>query len=163
MNTILSTLKVALAPSREQLLRAERQREVLTHLKFIGMFREGEKIDVRNMRTESATIFTPLKRMLLGESRETTLLFLSSTIDRSFEIIFSHALSERLSDRLCCKNVGQDLHRAIAGLRNLQKTYKDDKLFWCNVEILVETILNRLQDISTQFPTIFEEKNVAEE
>jgi hypothetical protein len=62
---------------------------------------------------------------------EATYSFLNSVIDRSFEIIYAYGKSEKIGERLMCKNIVEDMYKAIKGLNNIQKTYKDDKHFYC--------------------------------
>jgi len=133
----------------------EKNRENITKLKFIGTFQPGEKVDVRNLRIENTSIVTPIKRMFFGESRDTTYSFLNNTIDRTFEIISANCNSERLSEKLLCKNIINDLIKSVAGLKNIQKTYEDDKLFHCNIETIIESIQSKLSELKLKHPDIF--------
>jgi len=155
MNQItMFALKLLLNNSnRDSLL--EKNRDTIVKLKFIGTFQPGEKIDVRNLRVETNNVITPIKRMFFGESRDTTYSFMQNTIDRAFEIIQATCNSEKISDKIYCKNIIIDLIKAIKGLQNIQKTYKDDKLFYCNIESIVENIQARLSDVKTKNPEIF--------
>jgi hypothetical protein len=149
-----TVIKLLLGPERNQQMQLERNKETITHLKFIGTFLPSEKVDVRNLKIESNSFFTPFKRMLLGESRETTLGFLSGTVERSFDIISSYVHSERISDRIYCSNIVNDLIKTTEGLKNLQKTYKEDKLFVCQVETLLEGIHAKITEIEQKYPSI---------
>jgi hypothetical protein len=40
-------------------------------------------------------------------------------------------------------------------LKNIQRTYTDDKLFFCNVQTLIESIQAKLIEIKEQYPEIF--------
>jgi len=137
--------------------RSERQREIITQLKFISTFQSGEKIDVKHLKVEVNNYFTPFKRLIYGESRDTTLNFLSSSIERSFEILLSNVHSEKKSDRLFCKNMIKDLTSAIQGLKNIQLTYSDDKLFWCNIETIIDSINTKISEVRDIAPNLFEE------
>jgi hypothetical protein len=149
-----TVLKLILGPERNQQMQLERNKETITHLKFIGTFQPAEKIDVRNLQIETNNIFTPIKRMLLGESRNTTLGFLSGTIERSFDIISSYVHSDRTSDRIYCTNIVSDLLKAVNGLKNVQKTYKEDKLFMCQIDTVIESIQGKLTELQEKFPVI---------
>jgi hypothetical protein len=113
----------------------DRNKDIITNLKFIGTIQKGEKIDVKNSKIEENNLFTPLRRMLMGESRETTFQFINTTIDRSFEIINSYVFSEKLSEKKFVTNVVLDLYKTIAGLKNIQTTYSDDKNFYCKINL----------------------------
>ncbi len=132
----------------------DRQREIITKLKFIGTFQAGEKIDVNNLRVENKTLFTPLKRLFFGEGRDKTFNFLSLTIERSIEIIQNYVLSDRISERIYCSNLINDLFKAVIGLKNIQETYREDKMFVCNIDILIENVDAKLTEIKERFPDI---------
>ena len=132
----------------------DRNKDIITNLKFIGTIQKGEKIDVKNSKIEENNLFTPLRRMLMGESRETTFQFINTTIDRSFEIINSYVFSEKLSEKKFVTNVVLDLYKTIAGLKNIQTTYSDDKNFYCKVEIILEDINSKLNEFEDRHPYI---------
>ena len=134
--------------------RQDRQREVITRLKFIGTFQPGEKIDVANLRIEPNTLFTPIKRLLFGESRDKTFHFLNVTIERSIEIIQVYVNSSQLADQKYCVNIIHDLMKAVVGLKNIQETYREDKMFACNIDILIESVDAKLTEIKQAYPEI---------
>ena len=129
--------------------------EILTRLKFIGTIEPGEKLDVRNLKIESNTIITPLKRMFFGEGREATYAFTYTTIERSFAILYSLAATDKVSDSLLCANILNDMHKAINGLVNMQTTYKEDKMFVCNIETLIQTIQAKMLEVQQKYPDIW--------
>ena len=158
MNTIMfNTLKYVFTNDRRDNMN-EYNRDIITRLKFIGTFSPGEKIDIKNLRIETNSILTPIKRLLQGESREQTYSFINSTIERSFDIVKSYSTSERISERLMCKNILEDMIKAIKGLQNIQKTYKDDKLFYCNIETIIENIHSKLSEVQVKDPELFKLK-----
>ena len=160
MNTIMfNALKYVFTNDRRDNMN-EYNRDIITRLKFIGTFAPGEKIDVKNLRVESNNILTPLKRLIQGESRDHTYSFLNSTIERSFDIVKSYSTSERVSERLMCKIILEDMIKAIKGLQNIQKTYKDDKLFYCNIETIIENIHSKLSEVKQKDPEIFKLKGI---
>lgn len=158
-NIMFQALKYVFTNDRRDNLN-ERNRDIVTRLKFIGTFQPGEKIDVKNLRIESNNIFTPIKRLIQGESREQTYSFLNNTVDRAFEIVIAYGKSEKISERLLCKNILEDMIKAIKGLQNIQKTYKDDKLFYCNIETIIETIHSRLSETKDKYSELFKLKGI---
>jgi len=128
--------------------------EILTRIKFIGTIQPGEKIDTANLRVETNNIITPLKRTIFGESRSVTYSFLHNTIDRAFAILHSYATTDKISDRMMCANIMKDLSKAIFGLRNMQTTYKEDKMCVCNLETLIEAIDARMVEVRDKYPDI---------
>ena len=161
-NTMINTLKFIFSSERSNFL-IEQNRDVIIRLKFIGTFQPNEKVDVRNLRIENNTMITPIKRMLFGESRDTTYSFLNSTIERSFEIINAYIRSDKISEKIYCKNILSDMIKAIQGLKNIQKTYRDDKLFYCNIETVIENIESKLSEIREKYPEIFDIKTIQDE
>jgi len=143
----------------KQSINIEKNRETITKLKFIGTFQNGEKIDVKNLKIEQNNFFTPIKRMLLGDGRNNTILFLTGTIERSFEIVQSFCNSDRKSEQIFCSNIIMDLIKATHGLKNIQKTYKEDKMFACNIDILIECIQAKITELKEKHPHLFNFEN----
>lgn len=143
----------------KQNINIEKNRETITKLKFIGTFQNGEKIDVKNLKIEQNNFFTPIKRMLYGDGRNNTIIFLTSTIERSFEIVQSFCNSDRKSEQIFCSNIIFDLIKATHGLKNIQKTYKEDKMFACNIDILIECIQAKITELKEKYPHLFHFEN----
>lgn len=143
----------------KQNINIEKNRETITKLKFIGTFQNGEKIDVKNLKIEQNNFFTPIKRMLYGDGRNNTIIFLTSTIERSFEIVQSFCNSDRKSEQIFCSNIIFDLIKATHGLKNIQKTYKEDKMFACNIDILIECIQAKITELKEKYAHLFQFEN----
>lgn len=143
----------------KQNINIEKNRETITKLKFIGTFQNGEKIDVKNLKIEQNNFFTPIKRMLYGDCRNNTIIFLTSTIERSFEIVQSFCNSDRKSEQIFCSNIIFDLIKATHGLKNIQKTYKEDKMFACNIDILIECIQAKITELKEKYTHLFQFEN----
>lgn len=154
LHFMFQTIKYMFAQDKSHAIQ-ERNKEILTHLKFISTFQPGEKINVSSLHIESNTIITPIKRMFMGESRDTTLQFINNTIDRSFEIIQSLSYSESISEKLVCTTIISDLLKCVTGLKNIQKTYKEDKLFGCTIDTMIDTIQARCTELKIRKPELF--------
>lgn len=131
----------------------ESAQDILTRLKFIGMLQPGDKID-RNLRIERNTLITPIKRMFYGEGRDATYAFLFNTIERGFAILYSLAAQDKVSDNMVCAHILYDMHKAVTGIQNMQNTYKDDKMFVCNLETLIQTITAKMLEVQQRYPDI---------
>ena len=153
---MMDTVKLLLSTERRSQI-TERNRETITHLKFIGTFQPGEKINTRSLSIEPNNILTPILRRFFGEGRDSTYQWLVNTIERTFEIIQFQVVSTRTSDKLQAQHTVNDLIKAIHGLKNLQKTYKDDKLFTCNLESLIENIHSRLYELQLAYPGVIKQ------
>jgi|688.fasta_scaffold371972_2 hypothetical protein len=160
-----AVLKALLVPdNRNYQMQLQQNRDTITNLKWVGTFQAGDKIDSKNLCIESNTLWTPIKRLVMGESRTTTFSFLSSTIDRSFDIISTYVHSDKTSDRIYCSNIVKDLVKAVDGLKAMQKTYKDDTQFRCSIDTVIEGVQGRLIELQEKFPMIIPSNlNVAEE
>jgi hypothetical protein len=134
--------------------------EVITRLKFISLIKKGEKICVKSLSVQQTSIMTSFLRMFHKESRETTLDFLTSTINRVFEIIQLCLSSNKISDKTLCKNLVNDLINSSVGLENLQTTYSDDRLFWCHINTLIQAIECKLNDLKESHSDLFIQINL---
>lgn len=139
----------------------ETTHEVITRLKFIGLLKKGEKINVKNLSVQQTNMINSLIRMFYKESRETTLDFLTSTINRAFEIIQLDLSSPKKGEKILSKNLSEDLEKSLVGLSNLQHTYTEDRLFWCHIQTLIEAVVVKLRDLRANNADIFF-KEVAE-
>jgi len=155
MNEFLSMIKM-FSTSYNNSNTTQSRRTVITKLKFIGTLQPHEKIDSRNLKIESTSILTPIKRLILGDSRETTIYFFSSTIERSFEIIDA----TKTTDKMFCANMISDLIKSVKGLKAAQKTYNEDKLIICEIDTIIESIQRKIYEIRKEFPEIYSEENI---
>jgi hypothetical protein len=148
MFSTLQTIKFLFSTSDKKGNSIEMNKDILTKLKFISTFEVGQKIDCTNLRVESNTIITPIKRFFMGDSRDQTIKFLNNTIDRSFEILQVYLNSEKRSEQIICNNIINDLRGSIKGLDNLKETYKEDKIFVCSIDIIIESINAKLLELA---------------
>ena len=140
--------------------------EVITRLKYIGMIKKGEKINTKTLDIQPDTLYTSVLRMFNQESRSTTLDFLTSVINRSFELIQLYTTGNNLSDLCLCKNLIRDIVCSTKGLLNIQETYKHDRLFYCHLDTLIQSIDVKLKHLKEKRSDLFdlnEEKNEEEE
>jgi hypothetical protein len=154
---MFSTVKTLhlLFNNHDKRLQTEMNKDIITKLKFISTFEIGQKMDSNNFKIESNNIMTPIKRFIYGDSRDNTIKFLNNTIDRSFEIIQCYSNSDRKSEIILCSNIINDLNKSIQGLNNIKETYKEDKLFTCSIDILIELIDARLTELREKNPDLF--------
>lgn len=128
--------------------------EIITKLKFIGMVKKGEKIDVKALKVHSSSKWYAFWRMWCDESRDTTLEFLTTTINRAFEILQLN-LSRIESNKTLCRNLIADLITSTMGMINLQSTYSDDRIFLCQIQTLIQSIEVKLKDIRSEHQDLF--------
>ena len=140
----------------------DRHRDVMKKLKFITLIEPGERINVHSISTVQESWFSSVYRTIFKESRNKTFQFLSDVIDRSFELVALYKDSKRLSDRISCYQILEDIIHSITGIKNIQSTYATDRNFYCEMETLLSSIYARLAEIyqndSFQLPPATKEK-----
>ena len=124
----------------------DRHKDVIKKLKFIARIESGERINVSTVSTTSHNLFSSLYRSIFKESRAKTFQFLNEVIDRSFELIVLYQESTKISDRITCSQILEDLVNCVTGLRNLQVTYAEDRNFYCDIDTLIGSIFARLAE-----------------
>lgn len=134
---------------------SEKTQQIITHLKFISTFEPGDKINISTLQIEKNTIINSIKRYWYGESRNTTLNFITTTIDQSSQIILNLLNSDSISDKMLCSTITTDLKKCINGLKNLQQTYIDDKLFFCTIDTIIDNIEAKISEIKFKKPDLF--------
>ena len=124
--------------------------ENLKKLKFIAMIKPNEKIDTRNLVSEPITLLNSISRFFSGETRVQTILFLSQTIERTFEII-DITKNDRPTD---AKMFIFDLQQAVHGLNAVKQTYfeSNDRIFACEISNLIQKVeckITNLKDVNS--------------
>ncbi len=159
---MLNTIKFMFSNDKNNNI-LEKNREIITRLKFIATFQPGEKINTSMLHIESNSLITSIRRTLNGESRNTTLQFISNTIDRSFEIIQTLSHSEQYSEKMLCTSIISDMIKCVQGLKNIQKTYSSDKLFVCTVDTIIDGIQAKCMELKMKKPDLFPPAAMEEE
>lgn len=127
--------------------------EIISKLKFIGKLKPGDKIDTKSFYAlQGNTWYTSIYRAIVQDSRAQTLLFLLSTINKSFEILTQYIVSSKESERVVAENIIQDLKDGLNGLTSLQETYSTDVYFCCETETLKQRINSKLSELKYSKP-----------
>jgi len=124
----------------------DRHKDVIKKLKFISRIEPGERINVSSVSTANNNLFSSIYRSIFKEGRAKTFQFLNDVIDRSFELVVLYQESQKMSDKITCAHIFEDLLASITGLKNLQTTYSEDRNFYCEVETLIGSIFARLAE-----------------
>lgn len=150
----LSFMRV-FTPGSSNSISSDSRHQALTRLKFIGKLQPGDKIDSKNIKVESTSLWTPIKRLFLtGDSRDTSLDFFRSTIERCLEILAGKLSSAAVSDKIFCAHTLKDLIRAVNGLQNSQKTYSNDNFTCCELEVIIQGVQARIFEIQRSYPDL---------
>jgi hypothetical protein len=138
----------------------EDRRDTISLLKFIGRVKEGEKIDVLNMCIQPDNFFTSLSRtVIIQDSRSNTAIFVTTTVQKSFDILCGCLVSQKLSERTLSIKLIEDIEKAIIGIKSLKVTYRSDIMFCCRMDTLIEHIVTTLLDIKNVYGLVsYEEK-----
>lgn len=142
----------------------ETPHEIMTRLKFIGKLKKGEKINVKSLTVEKINWITRAWRTVKGftnqaEGRDSTLVFLTTTYNRVFDII-QLSLTDKNPDKFLCINLIRDIGSSFEGLRNLKATYtddSDDRLFSSHMDTLIELIQIKLKKLEEERQELFYE------
>lgn len=124
----------------------DKHKDIIKKLKFISRIEPGERINVSSVSTTSHNFFSSIYRSIFRESRMKTFQFLNDVVDRSFELIVLYQESIKVSDRITCSQILEDLSNCTIGLKNLQTTYADDRNFYCDIDTLIGSIFARLAE-----------------
>lgn len=119
--------------------------EIISKLKFIGKLQKGEKINVKYLYVQPTNWFTRLSRTFyLTDNRMNAFNFIESTINRSFEIVTVNRQNKTTTSEKLIETITLDLREAITGITNFKDTYKDDVMFCCKLDTLIENIMYRI-------------------
>lgn len=129
--------------------------DIISQLKFISKIKPGEQINVDNLSICSRNVFSGIYRSVYGESREKTFHYFSVTIRRAFEKIQAFSNTEKLSEKMLCYNIIENLEACIEGLENAKDTYKDDRRFVCDIETMIESVQAKLNELKITKPELF--------
>lgn len=159
MNTISSLLAVrSVFPHFRENLNAtlDSHKEVISLLKFISKIQPGEKICVKYRYVQPDTLLTRLSRTFITqETRQMTGSFVTSVINKGFELIYVYLASKKTTDLELSINTIRDIVSAKLGVKSLMTTYEDDVMFICNMETLLEEINARITQIITEHIDVF--------
>lgn len=119
--------------------------DIISALKFIGKVKKNEKIStVRMTVQDNDSWYTSFIRTITTQNRHKTMVFLQNVIGRAFEIasIYIHDTDKH-------KNrtgwfIIDDIKKSLAGIHNITNTYRDDRMFVCKMESLLQSIGVRL-------------------
>lgn len=134
----------------------EENSDIISQLKFIAKIKAGEQINVDNLSISSRNIFSGIYRTMYGESRDKTFNYFTFTVKRAFEKVQAYINSNRVSEKMLCVQIIENLSYCIDGLKNIKDTYKDDRRFVCDIETLIENIQSKLDELRSERCDVFE-------
>ena len=126
--------------------------DIIPKLKFISRLNKGDKINVKNLYIQPNNLINRISRSFIHiDDRTNTLMFVTNTIKKGFDLFLKHIESANPFDSILCQNLLYDLNNSTNGLINLKETYGDDIMFVCKIDSLIEEIEARLAEIQTKY------------
>lgn len=140
-------------------------------LKWLSTIEENKKIDVSSLQIVPDNIISNFIRTLnnmipftTGESRHQTINFINYIINET-KILLSNLYSQYLSsssssyDKQKLKNLIKTISAFCIGISKLKITYKNDAMFGCVIDTLIEENINiELLHIREKNPELFDEE-----
>lgn len=120
----------------------DKDKEIISKLKFIGRIKKGEKIDTHHMTVQRCGIITSIIRTAwYQDNRNNTLNFIQTIIESSFDVLqkFTNQSDERMINYMIT-----DLKGSKNGIDALKETYVSDLKFCCDLDTIVQLIDTRL-------------------
>lgn len=130
---------------------------IISKLKFIAKLKENEKIDLQSLQVITADYWpSRLYRTFIarGESREHTLEFIKEIIGEAFDLCTRYMTIKQEFYQHVCNSLVLALQESKIGLKNLCKTYKDDRMFTSQIESLITTLDVKTSDLTKHFDEI---------
>jgi hypothetical protein len=142
----------------------ESNNEVISRLKFIGRIKEGDKINIRHLYIQPEGLGTTLSRTFVyTDNRKNTLNFIMKILHRSFEIVTQYMISGKPSEKTFASHIVKDIEKCKKGIINLKATYKDDIMYCCTIDTLLQSIMAKLAEIYEKYPKMKENIEKEEE
>ena len=126
--------------------------DVIPKLKFISKLNKGDKINVKNLYIQQNNFMDKINRTFFNiDDRTNTLMFVSNTLKKGFELFLQHIDSTSPFDVILCQNIVNDLKNSKNGMLNLKETYSDDIMFVCKIDALIEETDAKLAEIQNKY------------
>ena len=126
--------------------------DVIPKLKFISKLNKGDKINVKNLYIQQNNFMDKINRTFFNiDDRTNTLMFVSNTLKKGFELFLQHVNISNPFDIILCQNIVNDLKNSKNGMLNLKETYSDDIMFVCKIDALIEETDAKLAEIENKY------------
>ena len=127
--------------------------DIVSKLNFISKIKEGEILDVSRLTLMEQNWGTSTYRTIFarGESREKSLDFFQSVIDKAFNLSSRYLSSNDAFSREIGQLIFEAIQKSKTGLNNHIKTYKNDRMYTSKIETLISTLDTRSNDIQREF------------
>ena len=89
--------------------------------------------------------YTSIIRTFTTQNRVKTIVFVQNVIDRAFEIASIYTRDQDSQKNKTGWFIIEDIKKSTSGLHNILNTYKDDRMFVCKMESLLQKINVKLE------------------
>jgi hypothetical protein len=124
------------------------KKSLIVFLNWFGNIKSGQDIFVNKEKDSENYIFTPsffsihVWSYLSQEVKDNNISFIKKKVEDS--LAYLNELIKTKSKKSKQSEVYQSLIKASMGLENLKKNYKNDSLFCCKLENVIESIKNTI-------------------
>jgi len=132
--------------------------EIISKLKFLSKVQKCEKINVNGLFVQLDGLKTTVSRTIWNpDSRQNTLTFIESTINKSCTLIDLYLRSEKSSEVQMGKNILKDLNDSKVGIANLKHTYSDDVMFCSKIDTFLQIIDAKIVELQGKYYILFQD------
>ena len=132
--------------------------EIISKLKFLSKVQKCEKINVNGLFVQLDGLKTTVSRTIWNpDSRQNTLTFIESTINKSCTLIDLYLRSEKSSEVQMGKNILKDLNDSKVGIANLKHTYSDDVMFCSKIDTFLQIIDAKIIELQGKYYILFQD------
>jgi hypothetical protein len=119
--------------------------DIFINLSLISKIEIGNKLTNNDKHINIDTSYIkPISRWLNGDCRTNNLLFITSILQKSFEISNKLFIEQTNESAQILLRLNSELKNCIIGLTNLKQTYFGDKLVQSEIDVIIENIRTNL-------------------
>tara|TARA_B110000263_G_C15156090_1_gene440186 strand:+ start:81 stop:800 length:720 start_codon:yes stop_codon:yes gene_type:complete len=141
-------------------------------LKFISEIQKDEKLNTKYLYVSPNNYWTKFVRTVLNsESRDSTFLFIQNNLYKTFTVLDNWANFNKIDNKkdsdnlspLFIKSLINDLIKSKQGIKNLQFTYQDDRIFICKLNtclLYTDSFLHKFYNKNPEIFPDYYQKNI---
>jgi hypothetical protein len=149
------TISNTLNPQNFDQIGDEQVNSILSKLKFLSKIKVGEKINskyyfVRDNNSIVQRFIRSMRNLTAenGENKNSTLEFINETVNRTIHLICIYKKSNNIYSKQISDLLIENLNDTKNGIKNLTKTYEEDRIFVSKLESFIESFELKLKNIN---------------
>ena len=117
---------------------------VLANLKVISLVKEGGRLRLiaGQLSVDCPSPVQPIRRWYYGDTRTIMLNHVRGIVHNAINIIKIESIVEEDGDQWVANKIIESMTKAGEGMNNLMKTYAQDAVIVCALEVLHDKIMN---------------------